>query len=87
VWRALCQGVAVTDPKWQNSAAVPGGDPVGQVGTLKEQLGATTSWLRGITLYHALIAAGLIDEYRLFVYPVCRAVAARCSLTGSLCQP
>jgi dihydrofolate reductase len=24
----------------------------------------------GITLVHALIAAGLVDEYRLFVYPV-----------------
>jgi hypothetical protein len=38
VWRALCQGVAVTDPKRQSSAVL-GGDPVGQVGALKEQPG------------------------------------------------
>jgi hypothetical protein len=38
VWRALCQGVALTDPKWQNSAVL-GGDPVGQVGAVKEQPG------------------------------------------------
>ena len=59
----------MTDPKWQNSA-VPGGDPVGQVGALKEQPGYDIVVTGSITLCHALIAAGLIDEYRLFVYPV-----------------
>ena len=59
----------MTDPKWRNSA-VPGGDPVGQVGTLKARPGYDIVVTGSITLCHALIAAGLIDEYRLFVYSV-----------------
>jgi hypothetical protein len=39
---------------------------VGQVGALKEQPGYDIVVTGSITLCHALIAAGLIDEYRLF---------------------
>ena len=83
MWRALCQGVAVTDPKWQNSAAL-GRDPVGQVGALKEQPGYDIVVTGSITLCHALIAAGLIDEYRLF--PVVQGRGRRLFPDGSLCQ-
>jgi len=65
VARARCQGVAVTDPECQNSAVL-GGDPVGQVGTLKEQPGYDIVVSGSVTLCHALIAEGLIDEYLLF---------------------
>lgn len=46
------------------------GDPVPQVRALKEQPGQDVVVAGSITLFHALIAAGLVDEYRLFVYPV-----------------
>jgi dihydrofolate reductase len=65
VARARCQGVAVTDPECQNSAVL-GGDPVGQVGALKEQPGYDIVVSGSVTLCHALIAEGLIDEYLLF---------------------
>lgn len=59
----------MTDPKWQSSAVLCG-DPVGQVGALKEQAGYDIVVTGSITLCHALIAGGLVYEYRLFVYPV-----------------
>ena len=55
----------MTDPKWPNSTVL-GGDPLGQVGALKEQPGHDTVVTGSITLCHTLVAAGLIDEYRLF---------------------
>jgi dihydrofolate reductase len=46
------------------------GDPVTEVQALKEQPGQDIVVTGSITLCHALIPAGLVDEYRLFVYPV-----------------
>ncbi len=59
----------LTDPQWQNSAILSG-DPITEVRALKEQPGQDIVVTGSITLCHALIPAGLVDEYRLFVYPV-----------------
>ncbi|MBQ1107188.1 dihydrofolate reductase family protein [Streptomyces anulatus] len=59
----------LTDPGWQNSTVLKG-DPVEEVRRLKAEEGGKDIVLTGsITLAHALIAAGLVDEYRLFVHP------------------
>jgi len=57
------------DPEWDHSTILRG-DPVEQVRALKEQPGQDIVLTGSITLAHTLIAAGLVDEYRLFVYPV-----------------
>jgi dihydrofolate reductase len=59
----------LADPEWQNSTVLSG-DPVAEVHALKEQPGQDIVVTGSITLCHALIVAGLVDEYRLFVYPV-----------------
>jgi dihydrofolate reductase len=59
----------LTDPQWQNSTILSG-DPVTKVRALKDQPGQDIVVTGSITLCHALIPAGLVDEYRLFVYPV-----------------
>ena len=59
----------MTDPGWQNSTVLSG-DPVDAVRGIKERSGKDIVLTGSITLTHALIAAGLVDEYRLFVYPV-----------------
>ena len=58
----------LTDPQWENSTVLSG-DPVENVKLLKQQDGKDIVMTGSITLAHALIAAGLVDEYRLFVYP------------------
>jgi dihydrofolate reductase len=59
----------LTDPEWQNSTVLSG-DPVAEVRALKERAGRDIVVTGSITLCHTLIEAGLVDEYRLFVYPV-----------------
>ena len=59
----------LTDPGWENSTVLAG-DPVAEVRALKEQQGQDVVVTGSITLVHALVAAGLVDEYRLFTYPV-----------------
>jgi dihydrofolate reductase len=46
------------------------GDPIAAVRELKSAPGRDIVVTGSITLSHALIAAGLVDEFRLFVYPV-----------------
>ena len=58
----------MTDPQWQNSTVLSG-DPIVEVRRLKEQPGQDIVLTGSITLCHALITAGLVDEYRLFCYP------------------
>ncbi|MET8213428.1 dihydrofolate reductase family protein [Streptomyces sp. NPDC005373] len=61
---------SIEDPQWENSTVLSG-DPVKEVTTLKALEGGKDIVLTGsITLAHTLIEAGLVDEYRLFVYPV-----------------
>lgn len=59
----------ITDPQWQHTTVISG-DPVPQVRALKEQQGKDIVTTGSITLCHTLIEAGLVDEYRLFIYPV-----------------
>ena len=56
------------DPQWQNSTVLAG-DAVEQVRTLKSQPGKDIVLTGSISLAHTLIAAGAVDEFRLFVYP------------------
>ena len=59
----------MSDPGWQNSTVLAG-DPVEEVRALKERPGQDIVVTGSIRLCHAVIAAGLVDEFRLFVYPV-----------------
>jgi dihydrofolate reductase len=59
----------LTDPEWQNSTILRGDWPA-RVAALKEQPGQEIVVTGSIRLCHALIEAGLVDEYRLYVYPV-----------------
>ncbi|SOJ55192.1 hypothetical protein MSIMFB_02681 [Mycobacterium simulans] len=66
----------MTDPKWNNSTVLSG-DPVTHVRTLKAAPGGDIVVTGSITLCHTLIAAGVIDEYRLFIYPVVQGAGRR----------
>ncbi len=59
----------MSDPEWGNSTVLTG-DWIAQVRVLKGQEGRDIVVTGSITLTHALIESGLVDEYRLFVYPV-----------------
>ena len=56
------------DPGWENSTVLPG-DPVGEVRRLKESGDGDLVVTGSITLTHAILEAGLVDELRLFVHP------------------
>jgi len=58
----------LADPAWENTTVLTG-DPIDQVKALKEQAGRDIVVTGSIGLCHALITAGLVDEYRLFAYP------------------
>jgi dihydrofolate reductase len=74
----------MTDPQWQNSTALSG-DPVEEVRALKEQPGRDIVVTGSIRLCHTLIEAGLVDEYRLFVYPVVQGRGRRLFPDGFEC--
>lgn len=59
--------MAATDLGWENSSVL---HTLGDVRALKEMPGADIVVTGSIKLAHSLIAAGLVDEYRLFTYPV-----------------
>lgn len=59
----------LTDPHWQHSTVWPG-DPVDRVTALKAESGGDIVLTGSISLAHTLIAANVVDEYRLSVYPV-----------------
>jgi dihydrofolate reductase len=58
----------MTDPDWQNTTVLTG-DPVERTRALKAEPGKDIVLTGSISLAHTLIALGLVDEYRLFVYP------------------
>lgn len=57
------------DPGWENSTVLHG-QVVDEVQALKEAPGRDIVATGSTQLVHTLIAAGLVDEYRLFVFPV-----------------
>jgi dihydrofolate reductase len=58
------------DPEWEHSTVLRGPAFHDEIRALKSKPGKDIVTTGSITLVHALIAAGLVDEYRLFVYPV-----------------
>jgi dihydrofolate reductase len=59
--------LAEDDLGWENSSILRGLD---DVRALKEQDGADIVVTGSVSLVRSLITTGLVDEYRLFVYPV-----------------
>jgi dihydrofolate reductase len=57
------------DPGWQNTTVLRG-DLVEEVRALKAAEGRDIVATGSVQLVHALMARGLVDEYRLFVFPV-----------------
>jgi dihydrofolate reductase len=73
----------MTDPEWDNSTILSG-DPVEQVRALKAAPGGDIVATGSITLCHTLIAADLVDEFRLFVYPVVQGGGRRLFPDGTM---
>jgi dihydrofolate reductase len=66
----------LTDPGWEPTVVLRG--PLREeITALKSAPGRDIVVTGSITLVHSLIAAGLVDEYRLFVYPVVAGQGAR----------
>jgi dihydrofolate reductase len=59
---------SMTDPEWRNTTILSG-DPVDEVRRLKESDGGDIMLTGSMTLAHAALAAGLVDEIRLWIYP------------------
>ena len=59
----------LSDPEWSNSAVISG-DVAAEVAKLKEQPGGDILVNGSVRLVQALTEAGLVDEYRLMVFPV-----------------
>jgi dihydrofolate reductase len=59
----------LTDPDWDGTTILRG-DLADEVAALKSQAGGDIVATGSITMVHALNRTGLVDEYRLFVYPV-----------------
>jgi dihydrofolate reductase len=57
------------EPKWEHTTVLET-DVVKEVQALKSRSGADIVTTGSMTLVRDLIAAGLVNEYRLFVYPV-----------------
>lgn len=58
----------LADPQWQNSMILSG-DPVEEVRRIKAEPGRDIVLTGSIQLAHTLTSAGLIDEFRMFVFP------------------
>ena len=66
----------LTDPEWKNSTVLRG--PLAEeISRLKTQPGLDIVTTGSISLVHRLISEGLVDEYRLFVYPTVVGTGAR----------
>jgi dihydrofolate reductase len=58
------------DPAWEHTSVLPADGFQDAIRALKSEPGRDIVTTGSITLVHALVPAGLVDEYRLFVYPV-----------------
>jgi dihydrofolate reductase len=58
----------LVDPEWQNSTILRG-ELSGEIRSLKSKPGKDIVTTGSITLVHGLIDAGLVDEFRMFLYP------------------
>jgi dihydrofolate reductase len=72
----------MTEPEWQRSTVLSG-DVADNVRQLKGSEGKDIVVTGSITLVHELIARGLVDEYRLFVYPIVIGRGARLFEAGT----
>lgn len=61
---------SLSEPDWQHTTLVDAADWQGHVERLRARSGGEICVTGSVTLCHALSAAGLVDEYRLFTYPV-----------------
>ena len=59
----------MTDPEWQNSTVLTG-DPVEEARRIKALDGLDIDVTGSIRLAHALLEGGVVDELRLWTYPV-----------------
>ena len=59
----------LTETEWQNSTVISE-DPLQAVTAMRDEPGRDAILTGSITLAHALISAGLVDEFRMFTYPV-----------------
>jgi dihydrofolate reductase len=57
------------DTKWENTIVLRGA-PIDEIQVLKSKPGRDIVTTGSMTLVRDLIAAGLVDEYRLFMYPI-----------------
>jgi dihydrofolate reductase len=67
--RKYVVSASLTDPDWEPTTVLRG-PLVDDITALKSQPGKDIVTTGSITLVRSLIAAGLVDEYRLFVHPV-----------------
>lgn len=73
----------LTEPDWQNSTILAG-DPVEELRKLVAAPGGDIVVTGSITLCHALIAADVVDEYRLFIYPFVQGAGRRLFPEGTM---
>src|SRR4051812_3967358 len=59
----------LTDPGWANTTVLAGPLPE-EIGALRKRPGGDVVTTGSITLVHELVRLDLVDEYRLFVFPV-----------------
>jgi dihydrofolate reductase len=72
----------LTDPEWSNSTVIEG-DLTEAVSKLKRDIGGDILVAGSATLVQALTAAGLVDEYRLMVFPIVLGSGKRLFAEGS----
>jgi dihydrofolate reductase len=76
----------LTDPAWNNSHVLSG-DLTAEVNWLKETIGGDILVNGSVELVHALAAAGLVDEWRLMVFPVALGMGKRLFADGGEKMP
>jgi dihydrofolate reductase len=74
------------EPNWDNTTVLRG-DMLDEVRALKDQPGGDIVTTGSVTLVHALNESGLVDEYRLFVYPVVIGEGRQLFAEGSTRRP